>query len=212
MFARFLDFLFPVRTDEEIVREMTLEQFLSHLEPLLEERTSPAAVALFPFADRKVRAVIHEAKYHGNAKAFDFLSAALVEYLRDAEETSEFGHPLFEGHQISLIPIPLGAKRRKGRGFNQVEEVARRASKELDVVLVTNLLIRTRETASQVSLPRAARAKNMRGAFSTTRRADPNHTYIVIDDVTTTGATLSAALSALKSAGALTILPIALAH
>jgi ComF family protein len=205
MWQRLLDFIFPIRTDEEIVRALTLEQFLSRLEPQLEERTNPATVALFPFTDRRVRAVIHEAKYHGNTKAFDFLAAALAEYLRDDDR--------FDGlTDCVLVPLPLGAKRRQERGFNQAEEIARRVAQELGLPLVTDLLIRTRETVSQVSLPREARAKNMRGAFSAAHPANPKLTYILIDDVTTTGATLSAAISALKAAGSTQILPIALAH
>jgi ComF family protein len=205
MWQKLLDFIFPLRTDEDIVREMSLEQFLSHLEPQLEERTNPATITLLPFADRKVRATIHEAKYHGSPRAFRFLAAALVEYLRDDDR--------FDGlRDAVLIPLPLGAKRRQERGFNQAEEVARLAAKELKLPLVTDLLTRTRETVSQVSLPRAARGKNMRGAFGAARPADPSLTYILIDDVTTTGATLSAAIATIKAAGACDITPIALAH
>ena len=205
MFEKLLDFIFPLRSDEEVVRALTLDQFLSFLEPRLEERTNPATIALLPFAERRVRAAIHEAKYHGNVKAFDFLAAALIEYLRDDDR--------FDGlRDCVLLPIPLGAKRRRERGFNQAEEAARRAGKELGISVEHTLLVRTRETSSQVSLPRAARVKNMQGAFSTTRPASASITYIVLDDVTTTGATLSAAITALKAAGATSILPIALAH
>jgi predicted amidophosphoribosyltransferase len=52
----------------------------------------------------------------------------------------------------------------------------------------------------------------MRGAFGATHSADPALTYILIDDVITTGATLQAAVDALTSAGASHIIPLALAH
>jgi predicted amidophosphoribosyltransferase len=108
--------------------------------------------------------------------------------------------------------VPLGKIRRKERGFNQVEEVARRTAKELGIPVDASLLERTRETASQVSLDRDAREKNMKSAFKATCALDPSQTYIVIDDVVTTGATLQAAIDALKKAGAEHIIPLALAH
>jgi predicted amidophosphoribosyltransferase len=52
----------------------------------------------------------------------------------------------------------------------------------------------------------------MRGAFGAAHPADPTSTYLIIDDVLTTGATLQAAIDALKSAGATNIIPLALAH
>ncbi len=200
---RLLDFLFPPRVDETALRQVSLDEFLALLAPKLVPETRPGTVILFSFGDSRVRAAIHEAKYHGNARAFTFLASALAEYLRDADDG--FRKPI-------IIPVPLGKERRKERGFNQVEEVARRAVRELSIAIDTELLVRTRETTSQVSLPREKREENMRGAFRATRRADPARTYIVIDDVITTGATLQAAVDALKGAGALHIIPLALAH
>ena len=110
------------------------------------------------------------------------------------------------------MPVPLGRARRKERGFNQVEEIAKGAVAELGLAIDATLLERTRETVSQVSLPREKREENMRTAFRAVRRADPAHIYIVIVDVITTGATRQAAVDALKDAGAEHIVPLALAH
>ena len=76
----------------------------------------------------------------------------------------------------------------------------------------TDLLVRTRETVSQISLAREKREENTRGAFKATRRADPTYAYIVVDDVITTGATLQSAIDALREADAEHIIPLALAH
>ena len=113
---------------------------------------------------------------------------------------------------MRLVPVPLGSARRKERGFNQAEEVVRRAGEACGIQIDTESLVRTRETASQVSLPKAEREKNMRGAFSAAHPLDPLHTYILVDDVATTGATLQAAIDALTASGAKHIVPIALAH
>jgi ComF family protein len=202
---RWLDFLFPPRVDESALRDVSPDDFLSRMRVRLVQETQPETIGLLSFTDVCVRAAIHEAKYRGNEHAIELLSAALVEYLRDADD----GGPQ---RSSVVVPVPLGEKRRKERGFNQVEEIANRAAKQLGCAVDATFLERTRETASQVSLPRRARLENMRGAFRTTRRADPAHTYIVIDDVITTGATLQAAIDALKEAGAEHIIPLALAH
>ncbi|MDP2665638.1 MAG: phosphoribosyltransferase family protein [bacterium] len=209
---RWLDFLFPPRVDEFALRDVSLDDFLSHMRVRLVQETQPETIGLLPFTDASVRAAIHEAKYRGNEHAFELLSATLVEYLRDADDV---GH---RKSHIVLVPVPLGKARRKERGFNQVEEIAGRAARELGIAVDAELLVRTRETMSQVSLPRKARIENMRGAFIVSpkleerRRISPSHTYIVIDDVITTGATLQAAIDALKEAGAEDIVPLALAH
>ncbi|MCR4275768.1 MAG: phosphoribosyltransferase family protein [Candidatus Parcubacteria bacterium] len=202
---RWLDFLFPPRVDEFALRDVSPDDFLSRMRVRLVQETQPETIGLLPFTASSVRAAIHEAKYRGNEHAFELLSAALVEYLRDADDVGR-------STSYIVVPVPLGEKRRKERGFNQVEEIANRAAKLLGCTTDAALLERTRETASQVSLPRRARLENMRGAFRAARPADPSHTYIVIDDVITTGATLQAAIDALRAAGAAHIIPLALAH
>ncbi len=197
------DFLFPPRPDDAVIRDLTRDDFLSLLRLRTVEYTTPETVALLSFGDPVVRSAIHEAKYHGSAHAFTLLSSALVEYLRDADDG--FRKPL-------ILPIPLGKARNKERGYNQTEETALRASKELGIPIDPTLLIRTRETVSQVSLPREARVENMRGAFRATIPLSPSRTYIVIDDVITTGATLQSAIDALRETGAEHIVAIALAH
>ncbi|OYV63431.1 MAG: hypothetical protein B7X03_01980 [Parcubacteria group bacterium 21-58-10] len=200
---RFFDFLFPPRVDENLVRNLAADAFLAEAAPRLVPVTRPGTVALLPFSTAAVRAAIHEAKYHGNRRAFALLAAALTDYLCDADEG--FRNPV-------IVPVPLGRARKRERGFNQVEEIARRAAKKVGIAVDAELLTRTRETVSQVSLPRAAREENMRGGFRAAQRADPARTYILVDDVTTTGATLQAAVDALADAGAAHIVPLALAH
>ena len=206
---RFLDTLFPPRVDEAMLRKISSDGFLALVSPRLVGITRPGTVMLLPFSDPFVRSAIHEAKYHGSQRAFEFLALSLSEYLRDTDDLT--------GTTV-IVPVPLGEARRKERGLNQAEEIARRALRLLGkegphvFTLEPGFLKRTRETASQVSLPRSAREENMRDAFLATHPADPTHTYMIIDDVLTTGATLQAAIDALKEAGARRIIPLALAH
>jgi len=208
---RILDILFPPREDDVVLRDVSVDDFLSLVAPKLISATRPGTVILLTFSDPKVRSAIHEAKYHGSSRAFRMLSLALAEYLHDADDVRP------RRSNIYIVPVPLGKARRKERGFNQVEEVVRKTLHVLGeegkaFTLEPDLLIRTRETASQVSLPRLKREENMRGAFGAAHPANPAYTYIVIDDVITTEATLQAAIEALKAAGATHIIPLALAH
>ena len=200
---RLFDFLFPPRVDEVVLRGVSDDDFLALLAPRLIPETRPGTVALLPFSDARVRSAVHEAKYHGSKHAFNLLSLALSDYLRDMDERPR---------RSFIVPVPLGRKRQKERGFNQVEEVAKRVAKELEIKMETDLLVRTRETVSQISLAREKREENTRGAFKATRRADPTYAYIVVDDVITTGATLQSAIDALREADAEHIIPLALAH
>jgi ComF family protein len=201
-----LDFIFPPRTDEVALRDISTDDFLALVAPRLVPETRPGTVALLPYHIECVRSAIHEAKYHGSEYAFKLLSLAVVEYLHDADSVG------FRKPNMIIVPIPLGKERRKERGYNQAEEIAKRAAKLLDGALVENLLERTRETTSQVSLPRHEREKNMRGAFGAAGSINSSHTYIILDDVLTTGATLQAAIDALQKADAKNVIPLALAH
>ena len=203
---RWFDFLFPPRVDEIVLRNVSDDDFFALVKPRIVPETRPGTVVLFPFNDPRVRSAIHEAKYHGSMRAFRLLGSALADYLRDADDVGP--------RRSHIVPVPLGKGRLKERGYNQAEEIARQALRSLGehFSLNINLLERVKETKTQVSLERRSREENMRGAFKTTSQADPSHTYIVIDDVITTGATLQSAISALKDAGAEHIIPLALAH
>ncbi len=223
-----LDFLFPPRTGEAVLREVEAHAFITKLSPLLVPVTRPPSVALLPYQDPVVRAAIHEAKYHGSERAFSLLAAVLADFLPEYLSETRFNLGGKRSNLVSLVPVPLGATRRRERGYNQVEEIARRALPALrsfsevgpSLTINTSLLLRTRETATQVSLERKAREENMRSAFTASLKlrsastAAPDTLYIVLDDVLTTGATLAACLDALVAAGIPRdqLIPIALAH
>lgn len=118
-----------------------------------------------------------------------------------------------------LIPIPLHPKRLKRRGYNQAEKLARGMSALIGIPLLCNILCRVRETRKQTDLNALDRFENVKGAFSVQAGASrPSHLslfgrklptdipnlnqkhVLLVDDVVTTGATVSAAAQALYSA------------
>jgi ComF family protein len=104
-----------------------------------------------------------------------------------------------------VVPVPLHKSKRRDRGFNQAELIARAAVKRLPkrVELATGVLVRHRATISQVGLTREQRIENMRGAFRVRdRQRLRGATVILVDDVMTTGTTLSECARVLKQAGA----------
>lgn len=100
-----------------------------------------------------------------------------------------------------ILPLPLHPNRLKSRGFNQAAELARHTAKRLNLPWSSEHLVRVHDTASQAGLRRDARWANLRGAFACpTPVTDLN--ILLIDDVLTTGASLSACADALRHAGA----------
>lgn len=170
--------------------------------------------AIFDYRNPVIRRAIWKFKYK-NSRA---LAEAFAPYMYD-EILLAIGNELFisGGENIMLVPIPLHKKRLRERGYNQSELLMREILK-LDSAGIfsyePNLLIRSRETKPQAkSEKRNARIKNLRGAFSATdtKRAH-GRIAILIDDVTTTGATLVEAKRALATIHPRKVLAFAVAH
>jgi ComF family protein len=102
-----------------------------------------------------------------------------------------------------LIPIPLSKRRLRWRGFNQAEELAKELSKYLKIPLISNCLIKTRETLPQVELSEKERKENIKEAFYLRdQNKISGKKILLIDDVYTTGSTMEEAARVLKKAGA----------
>ncbi len=202
LLEQLLDVLFPPRTDELVVRALTSLPVSYRSISLKGSLGAIKIRSLLRYHDSEVRALIHEAKYAGNKKAQKILGNILFNYIFSLT-------PYIGSTRVVLIPVPLGKSRRKKRGYNQVERIARYTLKKLrkrgNYCLNTQILMRIRDTEPQTSLGSAARSQNIKGAFEIRPGSlplDPQATYILLDDVLTTGATLSAAHAALNAAGA----------
>lgn len=193
--------LFPLTDTARLVSEASRESVGRLLSPV---RLSSDITGLLPYRHPVIRALIIEAKFHQNRAAYLQLAEILEEYL----ESIDIDQDAFSDAAMILVPIPLSRNRKKERGYNQVEEVLERVSRRTNA----DLLVRTEETLPQTSLSRKQRLQNVVGAFEVVGMIDPHALYFVIDDVTTTGATLHEACETLEKAGASTVYGVALAH
>jgi ComF family protein len=145
------------------------------------------ACAIGPY-EGSLRAIVHALKY-GSRQT---IARPLAARMRAA------GTEILAGAD-AVIPVPLHPSRERTRGFNQARELAR----HLGLPLVDGLR-RVRHTAAQADLPAARRHANVRGAFRARNRARGlnGSILVLVDDVSTTGATLNACAAALLAAGA----------
>ncbi|HYD93189.1 MAG TPA: hypothetical protein VEB18_01890 [Candidatus Paceibacterota bacterium] len=200
MLRLLLAVLFPPRDTERLVLDSSYDAVAKLVAP----RTIGTVTALLPYRNPLVHALIKEAKYKGNERAQELLGRVLAEYLQEfLAEEALVGHT-----SHTLVPIPLSEMRYRERGYNQVARILENTRRLLPLPLDEAVLVRTRDTASQTSLSRRRRLQNVRGAFTQIKTADET-TYLLIDDVVTTGATLQEGASTLVGAR---VLPIALAY
>ena len=100
----------------------------------------------------------------------------------------------------AILPVPLHEKKRKRRGYNQAELLAEALGKRCGYPVLPGLARRVKDTQSQINLPAEARRENLAAAFRASGCA--GRRLLLIDDVCTTGSTLSALAEAVRAAGA----------
>jgi len=158
-----------------------------------------ARAAAYGSYESGLRELIHLLKYGGVRPAANVLGRMLA----DAIATLE---PEFQAHSVAVIPVPLHRSKLCQRGFNQAELIARAAvklSEPGERLRLCTALERKRETASQIGLTSHQRRENLRGAFEVSQpELVKGREVLVVDDVYTTGATVSECARVLRRAGA----------
>lgn len=144
---------------------------------------------------------VHKLKYHRNLACGRDLGCLLA---LELEHRDPFLPEV-------LVPVPLHWKRRFKRGFNQSVEIARPVSRQFGVPINVRLVRRVTHTVPQVGLKPAQRRDNLRRAFRVTGAEVPDSVAIV-DDVVTSGATVSEVARCLREAGVRTICVWAVSH
>lgn len=150
-----------------------------------------------------VRDAIHALKYRGERRLAGPLGDALAARWTRAGRGGDV-----------LVPVPVHPSRRRERGFDQAEDLTRACARAIGLPMST-ALVRVHRTTAQHGLGRASRAANLGGAFS----VDPRRLgevrgrwVVLVDDVTTTGATLAESAAALHAAGALAVSAVTVAR
>jgi len=137
-----------------------------------------------------IEVAVHRFKYQGWRRLAEPLALLLAERL------------VVEGVAAqTVVAVPLHPSRMRQRGFNQAELLAGELRKRLFLAAPAGVLVRTRSTPPQVGHDRRWRLENVRGAFEWRGSPLDGESILLIDDVATTGATLDACASALRSAG-----------
>jgi len=179
------------KIDNERLREEDQRKFAS-------DRIVSGFTSLFIFEkDKELQHIIHSLKYDKRFSVGIFLGHLLSVHLKN----------LVDDWQIDFItPVPLHHLKKAERGYNQSKYIAKGLSKELSVPINSRVLKRTRYTESQTTLNQQQRQENIAEAFKAkNKNIIEGKTFLLVDDVITTGATISECGRVLLNAGAMRV-------
>lgn len=148
------------------------------------------------------RTLVHALKYRGLNALAEPMAALLAEVVWREGLAADV-----------LVPVPLSGLRRRTRGFNQAESLAKALGRELDLPVKPKVLARPRHAPPQArSADASARQRNVAGAFVVRDAEIAGARVLLVDDVTTTGATIAACAAALRAAGVESVSGLAFAR
>ena len=151
--------------------------------------------------DSPVQDALHTLKYRGNKAIGEPLALQMTDFVRSL------------GWKVDvLIPMPLGKKRLKERGYNQVAMVARPLAYALDLEYAPQGMWKTHETRSQVGLNISQRRENVSKVYQADVKIMNGRSILLMDDVSTTGSTVQSAVESLLSVGARDVYVITIAR
>ncbi len=188
-----LDLIFPPRC--EVCRKGSSEALCPSCFSQVRFTRPQLGVHSVTVYDGVVREAVHRFKFNKKKRLAEPLGILMVKYLSCASN-------LNINEIDAIVPVPLHQGRLRQRGFNQAERLAQVISRYHDVPVIS-VLGRLRPTQPQFNLPRQQRFSNVSGAFKVVdSRGVFNKRLLLLDDIYTTGATITECVRALKIAGA----------
>ena len=148
-----------------------------------------------------LRNALHRLKYQGDIALGEIFARPLIEMVKALQWKVD-----------AVVPVPIGIARKAERGYNQAAIIGFPLALGCGFDYHSKWLTKVRETRSQVGLTLAERHENVREAFMAQARSISGLSVLVVDDVTTSGATMQACASALKKAGVKEVYGITLAR
>jgi ComF family protein len=200
MVAYVLDIIVPPRTTDTLVRTLELDELRAIT--LRGDKSGS-----LPYHDPRVRALVWELKYFAHTRAATLAGAILADVLIGIASES-LGKPL-------LISVPMHAARRRERGHNQTEVLCEATLSHIQTFFdyMPRALVRIKATPQQQGLHKHEREHNLTYAMKAQDEVlIKGHVCVVVDDVSTTGATFAEATRALHDAGAKQVICVALAY
>jgi ComF family protein len=155
------------------------------------ERNSFYSARAFAYHNGVMKKAVHRLKYKNDLGLGKVLAKKIIKTVEDNNWIIDI-----------IVPIPLGKKRRKDRGYNQAELIAFPLSHYLRINYGPNIIRRCKETRTQIGLTVKERFENVNGAFEVMDESAKGKAVLLIDEVYTSGATMRSAAQALKDAGA----------
>lgn len=209
-----LDIIYPIHCINcNLKNNIICDKCLNKI-PLNNKETAENIYAVFDYQNPLIKKIIWALKYHHKKYLGDKMGQILYEYLLDQISDIKFGKI---DRVIYVIPVPIGPSRKKKRGYNQAYSIARgfcNSSLNKIFLLKDDIVIKKIDTVSQTKITnRNERLKNVRGVFDIkNKELIKGRSFIIIDDVTTTGGTFNEIIKILKKNGAKNVIGFALAH
>ena len=213
MWKNLLDLAFPTNYNITYINKLSIEDFLYLTKPAIKPILSNT-LSILDYKNKLTKKAILSLKFENNRQIAELFSQIIYDYLieelANLKLTVNFDKPI-------LISIPLHRTRLKKRGYNQIDLIAQKIAKIDQNTFLTykrNILKKIKNTPSQaLTKNKQERLSNLKNCF---RLINPkeikNQNIILLDDVTTTGATLKEAVKTLKQGQPKQIICITLAH